>query len=143
MNKIDAHVGSKLRARRTLLGISQEQLGSVTGISFQQVQKYEKGLNRIGASRLYEFAKALSVEVAYFFDGFEDNNSQKPNSLGSNTQMGFSDNDSEFKYDTNIQINSKEIMTLVRAYTSIKDNKLRKKIFSLIITITKNALEEE
>jgi transcriptional regulator with XRE-family HTH domain len=62
-------VGSRLKLRRTLLGISQEQLGETVGLSFQQIQKYERGANRISASRLFEFARELKVPVAYFFEG--------------------------------------------------------------------------
>src|SRR4026207_616657 len=65
---VDVHVGARMRQRRTLLGMSQEKLGAAVGLTFQQVQKYERGGNRIGSSRLYEFAKVLDVPVSYFFD---------------------------------------------------------------------------
>lgn len=68
---IDRHVGARLRSRRTLLGLSQQQVGERAGITFQQVQKYENGVNRIGASRLYVISGALSVPVGYFFEGLE------------------------------------------------------------------------
>src|SRR6185369_2529188 len=64
---VDVHVGSRVRLRRTLLGMSQEKLGTAIGLTFQQIQKYERGSNRIGSSRLYEFAKVLDVPVSYFF----------------------------------------------------------------------------
>ncbi|HEX2859317.1 MAG TPA: helix-turn-helix domain-containing protein [Alphaproteobacteria bacterium] len=67
---IDTHVGQRLKARRQLLGFSQEKLGSAVGVSFQQVQKYESGANRVGASRLMQLAKVLGTSVAYFFEGF-------------------------------------------------------------------------
>jgi transcriptional regulator with XRE-family HTH domain len=67
---IDAHVGQRLKARRQLLGMSQEKLGNAVGVSFQQVQKYESGANRVGASRLLQLGKVLGTSVAYFFDGF-------------------------------------------------------------------------
>lgn len=67
-NPIDAHVGSRVRLRRMLMGMSQERLGESMGLTFQQVQKYEKGANRIGASRLHHIAKILDVPVGYFFD---------------------------------------------------------------------------
>src|SRR5213079_845292 len=63
---VDVHVGARMRQRRTLLGMSQEKLGTAVGLTFQQIQKYERGSNRIGSSRLFEFAKALAVPVAYF-----------------------------------------------------------------------------
>src|SRR5579885_2289914 len=66
-NPIDVHVGSRVRLRRNMLGMSQEKLGQAIGLTFQQVQKYERGTNRIGASRLHELAQALDVPVAFFF----------------------------------------------------------------------------
>lgn len=70
--RIDLHVGSRVRERRVSLGLSQERLGASLGLTFQQVQKYERGANRIGAGRLFEIARILEVPVAFFFDGFED-----------------------------------------------------------------------
>ena len=67
-NPVDIHVGSRIRLRRTLLGMSQEKLGSAISLTFQQVQKYERGTNRVGSSRLYQLAKVLNVPVSFFFD---------------------------------------------------------------------------
>ena len=71
-NPIDIHVGSRVRFRRMLLGMSQEKLGELLGLTFQQVQKYEKGINRIGASRLFEIANVLGVNVQFFYDDAPD-----------------------------------------------------------------------
>ena len=65
---VDVHVGTRMRQRRTLLGMSQEKLGKAVGLTFQQIQKYERGANRMGSSRLYEFARVLDVPISYFFD---------------------------------------------------------------------------
>src|SRR5216684_737109 len=65
---IDVHVGSRIRLRRTLLGLSQERLGDALGLTFQQVQKYERGANRVGASRLFDLSRVLDVPISYFFD---------------------------------------------------------------------------
>lgn len=73
---VDIHVGKKVREARNLEGLSQEELGKKLGISFQQVQKYEKGSNRIGSSRLYEISRALETPIEYFFDGIEDDKPQ-------------------------------------------------------------------
>jgi transcriptional regulator with XRE-family HTH domain len=70
-NPIDKHVGARVRLRRTPVGMSQERLGDALGLTFQQVQKYEKGTNRIGASRLHDIAAVLGVEVEFFFQGLE------------------------------------------------------------------------
>lgn len=69
---VDVYVGSRIRLRRTLLGMSQERLGTALGLTFQQVQKYERGANRVGASRLYDLARVLDVPIAFFFDGMPD-----------------------------------------------------------------------
>src|SRR5471032_1999010 len=70
---VDVHVGARMRQRRTLLGMSQEKLGTAVGLTFQQIQKYERGSNRIGSSRLFEFSKVLDVPVSYFFDEMPSN----------------------------------------------------------------------
>src|ERR671924_1655073 len=67
-NPIDVHVGSRIRLRRTLLGMSQQKLGEAIGLTFQQVQKYERGANRVGSSRLYDLSRVLDVPVSYFFE---------------------------------------------------------------------------
>lgn len=69
---IDRHVGARIRMRRKILGVSQERLADSLGLTFQQVQKYEKGANRVSASKLYEIAAALQTQVAYFFEGLAD-----------------------------------------------------------------------
>ena len=71
-NAVDVHVGKRVRLRRTLMGMSQEQLGASLNITFQQVQKYERGTNRISASRLYELGRILDVQVSYFYEGMTD-----------------------------------------------------------------------
>src|ERR1700748_3815102 len=72
-NPVDVHVGSRVRLRRTLLGMSQEKLGEAIGLTFQQVQKYERGANRIGASRLFDLSRVLDVPVSFFFDEMSEN----------------------------------------------------------------------
>jgi transcriptional regulator with XRE-family HTH domain len=71
-NFVDAHVGNRVRLRRQLIGMSQEKLGELLGITFQQVQKYEKGSNRVSASRLHKMSKVLSVPIQYFFEGLQE-----------------------------------------------------------------------
>ncbi len=77
-NPIDIHVGKRLRLRRTLLGMSQERLGELLGLTFQQVQKYERGANRIGSSRLFELGQILDVPVSFFFDDLPDEAAGRP-----------------------------------------------------------------
>ncbi len=115
---VDIHVGKKLRARRTVLGMSQEAIGEAVGITFQQVQKYERGLNRIGSSRLYEFSCLLGVNVSHFFEGLQKSLSEVA------TEESVSEH-----------LNNKEILTLVRAYSGIKAPSLQKKMLSLLKTM--------
>lgn len=114
IDPVDAHVGARLRLRRALVGLSQEQLGSAVGISFQQVQKYERGMNRMAASRLYQFANLLYIPVSYFFDEMDGRDKQ--------TELSIKED----------KFYSRETLTLIRAYYAVPDKKQREKIVSLI-----------
>jgi len=122
---VDIHVGKRLRSRRTILGMSQEEIGEAVGITFQQVQKYERGLNRIGSSRLYEFSCLLGVSVSYFFEDIKANT----NSAG---EFSLAEDGSSFEHE---QFNNKEVLTLVRSYYGINDPQVRKKVLALIKTL--------
>jgi transcriptional regulator with XRE-family HTH domain len=126
---IDAHVGSRVRLRRTLLGMSQEKLGDALGLTFQQVQKYERGVNRIGASRLFDLARVLDVPIGFFFDDL-------PPEMGGNAAVrsrpalfGFAET-SDGLEDENM--NKRETLELVRAYYRINEAGVRKRVFDLI-----------
>jgi transcriptional regulator with XRE-family HTH domain len=126
---IDAHVGSRVRLRRTLLGMSQEKLGEALGLTFQQVQKYERGVNRIGASRLFDLARVLDVPIGFFFDDL-------PPEMGGNVAVrsrpalyGFAEAQDRFEDDN---MNKRETLELVRAYYRITDPAVRKRVFDLI-----------
>lgn len=125
MNPIDAHVGARVRLRRMLIGMSQERLGELLGVTFQQVQKYEKGANRIGASRLYEVSRILDVPVQFFFDDMPDEGFRpiaRPH--------GFTESDSEpFVMDF---VSSPEGLALNRAYASITGPRLRRRVLDLV-----------
>lgn len=118
-NPIDIHVGKRIRLRRSILGMSQENLAEVLGITFQQVQKYEKGINRTSASRLYEIGKALNVNVAFFYEGLE----------GGELAYGFAEDSEEYAAEG---VKNRESMALHRAYYQISDPKIRKKALELI-----------
>ncbi|MFS2325689.1 MULTISPECIES: helix-turn-helix domain-containing protein [Brucella] len=120
-NPIDVHVGSRIRLRRNMLGLSQEKLGESLGITFQQIQKYEKGTNRVGASRLQAISAILTVPVSFFFE-------DAPGS--SATQAGFAE-DNEATYVVDF-LNSNEGVQLTRAFTKISDPKVRRKIIDLV-----------
>ena len=120
-NPTDIHVGGRIRMRRNILGMSQEKLGESLGITFQQIQKYEKGTNRVGASRLQAIASILDVPVAFFFAEVPGQDSPLD---------GLSDSDgARFVIDF---VNSGEGLQLNRAFARIADAKVRRKVVELV-----------
>lgn len=128
---VDEHVGARLRQRRTILGWSQEKLADSVSITFQQVQKYERGLNRISAGRLFQFSNVLSVPVSYFFDELENASGQVTGTYG------FSEKDQE-PYQSENLFEKKETIDLIRAYYAIKDEKVRKDLLKLVKSMSAN-----
>ncbi len=129
---IDVHVGSRIRLRRTLLGMSQERLGEALGLTFQQVQKYERGVNRVGASRLFDLSRVLDVPISFFFDDMPDSLVSTYGGQVSRRLTGFSESHDAFADDT---LNRRETLELVRAYYRITDPAVRKRVFDLIKTM--------
>jgi transcriptional regulator with XRE-family HTH domain len=134
-NSVDENVGMQLRQRRSLLGLSQEKLAEQVGITFQQIQKYENGANRVSASRLYEFSKVLDIPVAFFFENFNKTNDRKNIGLAENDQSPFEGQDDV--------MNRKETLELVRVYYSIKNPKLRKDLFKLVKSMAENLKNQD
>ncbi len=139
---IDRHVGRQLKNRRSLLGISQEKLADAVGVTFQQVQKYERGANRISASRLFSFSRILDVSIDFFYEGIESNNNSK-----NHKNLGMSDNDqdeSDTKPTSKASILTEDIMSkketldLVRTYYSVENPKQRKEMLKFLKTMAKN-----
>jgi transcriptional regulator with XRE-family HTH domain len=128
---IDIHVGGRVRLRRTLLGMSQEKLGEALGLTFQQVQKYERGVNRIGASRLFDLARILDVPIGFFFDDMPDALGGSMNTV--RRAIGFAEQQDGFEDDT---LHRRETLELVRAYYRITDTSVRKRVFELIKSLT-------
>ncbi len=124
IHPIDRHVGSRLRMRRNMVGISQDELGKAVGITFQQIQKYERGTNRIGSSRLYEIAKVLNVPVSFFFEQFSDEE-------GGEKATAFAENQGD-SYESESCYSNKETMALIQAYYRITDVRIRQKVLALI-----------
>ena len=116
-NPIDIHVGTRLRLRRTLLGLSQETLGEAVGITFQQLQKYERGANRISASRLFNLSQVLGVPVSFFFEDL---------STGETPARRAATNEVDLE-----AMARRETLELVRAYYRITDPAIRKRAFDL------------
>lgn len=117
-NPVDVHVGSRVRLRRLLLGLSQDKLGEELGVTFQQVQKYERGANRIGASRLFRVSQVLGVPVSFFFEGLE-----------AGEVAGFAEGDQTPLIDD--FINSSEGVALASAFAQIRDPAVRRKLLEL------------
>lgn len=115
-NYIDRHVGNRVRMRRLLIGMSQEKLGELLGITFQQVQKYEKGSNRVSASRLYYLAQILGVPVQFFFDELPETGGQPGMS-----EVGMTD-----------LLSSSEVSQLARAFSEINDPVARRAIMGMV-----------
>ncbi|MDH4411957.1 MAG: helix-turn-helix domain-containing protein [Rhizobium sp.] len=130
-NPIDIHVGSRIRLRRTMLGMSQEKLGESLGITFQQIQKYEKGTNRVGASRLQNISNILTVPVSFFF---EDAPGDQPSSSGMAEASS-----SNYVVDF---LSSSEGLQLNRAFVKIGDAKVRRKIVDLVKALAAEADSE-
>lgn len=124
-NPVDVHVGGRVRLRRMLLGMSQEKLGESLGLTFQQVQKYEKGANRIGASRLFELARILGVNVQYFFEELSGPEAALAKGAGGFAETSGDDYLIEF-------LNSREGIELNRAFLRIKDPRARRAVLELV-----------
>jgi len=122
---IDVHVGKRVRKRRTFLGKSQTNIGEALGLTFQQIQKYERGANRIGSSRLLKLSKLLKVPVVYFFEEMPDQLRRDALSFKGEKPEPFDQN----------QLSTDETLELVRSYYKIKNPKVRKRIFEFIKSV--------
>ena len=120
LNSVDVYVGARLRMRRAMMGMSQSKLGSVLGVTFQQIQKYEKGVNRISASRLKQAAGAFDVDVDWFYEGGPAEHGAKPGLAEGTRSL-----DVQF-------LSTTEGFKLNRAFTRIRDPKIRRKIIDLV-----------
>jgi transcriptional regulator with XRE-family HTH domain len=128
-NPTDKHVGSRVRMRRMMLGMSQEKLGDALGLTFQQVQKYEKGTNRIGASRLQQIAHILQVQVSFFFEGAPSVQSlMRPEGMAEAPSPTYV---SDF-------LATSDGLALTKAFMRIGDSKLRRRIVDLVEQIAGN-----
>jgi transcriptional regulator with XRE-family HTH domain len=121
-NPIDIHVGTRVRLRRMMLGLSQEKLGDSLGITFQQIQKYEKGTNRVSASRLQHIARVLSVPIPFFFEGAPEGSGEQPTGIA-----GPKSNHYALDF-----LSSAEGLRLNKAFIRIKDTNVRRTIIDLV-----------
>lgn len=142
-DNVDVHVGQRLRIRRSLMGMSQEKLAESIGLTFQQIQKYERGTNRVSAGRLYQFSKILGVPIAYFYEQFGDIFPTK-----TITKYGLSDQDQEPfagipptspSGEEPDLMKRRETIDLVRSYYAIEDLKVRKDVLKLMKSMANKA----
>jgi transcriptional regulator with XRE-family HTH domain len=128
---IDGHVGRRLKQRRTIMGLSQEAVAKAVGITFQQVQKYEKGSNAMNSGRLYEFSRFMHVPVAYFFEDIEK-------SVGShNMASGFAET-SAASFDHESVASDRESLEVMKSFKKIKEPIIRKRLADLLRAVAEN-----
>ncbi len=141
-NPIDVHVGNRIRLRRTLLGYSQEKLASLLGLTFQQVQKYERGNNRVGASRLWDISNVLNVPISFFYEDMDKEVAQQsPRAFSApETTLCFEERHDEIDMDP---MKRQETLELVKAYYRIPNRKAAKYLFDLIVTMSKSTSDKD
>lgn len=137
-NPIDIHVGKRIRIRRNLLGWSQEKLGDMLGLTFQQVQKYEKGLNRVSASRLWDFSVVLEIPVSFFYDDMgKDIAKQSPRMFSNpDADLTLREDMASFNIDP---LRKQETLELVRAYYKINNRQAAKHLYDLMISLSRSS----
>ncbi len=137
-NPIDVHVGTRIRLRRNVLGYTQEKLATMLGLTFQQVQKYERGFNRVGASRLWDIGNVLGVNISFFYEDMDQEVSlQSPRTFMTAETPIMTLNEDKPKID-NDPMKRKETLELVNAYYRINNRKAAKHLFDLIVTMSKS-----
>lgn len=130
---VDVHVGQRIRRRRWMVGMTQQQLGEAVGIKFQQIQKYETGMNRVSASRLYEISKALDVPVAFFFEAVDDPANENETADDANVEAV-----EKSEAPAADLFTDKEALELVRCYFRLPEEP-RRRLFELTRSLTKAA----
>lgn len=134
---VDKHVGKRLKIRRNLMGMSQDDLAREIGVTFQQIQKYEHGTNRISAGKLFEFAEVMNVMVDFFFEGLPGYDTGMANAVSDNAQTQFGDTGKSTHL--NQVFDNKETMDLVRAYYAIEDEKVRHRLLQFIKSVAESS----
>ena len=138
-NPIDVHIGSRIRLRRNILHLTQQNLADLLGLTFQQVQKYEKGINRVGAGRLWDISRVLEVPMAFFFDDMDESIVDS-----NNGGMVISNNIKKRYFAENRRtpgedpMNKKETLELVRAYYKIPNRSVAKELLNLMVMLSKS-----
>lgn len=134
-NPVDIHVGKKIRLRRLLLSLSQEKLGEMAGLTFQQIQKYESGRNRISASRLWDISQLLSVPITYFFSDMDEQvRNQSPRFMGCNNIVEHDEH--EITYSSPDPMYEEKAMIIVSAYNSISSRETADVVMKLLMELS-------
>ncbi len=136
-NPIDIHVGKRIRIRRNLLGWSQEKLGDLLGLTFQQIQKYEKGLNRVSASRLWDFSVVMDTPVSFFYDDMDKTVAKQSPRMFSNPESEILLNEEMEVFNVDPML-KEETLELVRAYYKINNRQAARHLFDLIVAMSKS-----
>mgnify|MGYP004650171827 FL=1 len=138
-NPVDVHVGNRIRLRRTILHITQQQMAEMLGLTFQQIQKYEKGMNRVGASRLWDISRVLEVPMGFFFEDMDEdvvkNSPRMLNKNQSEKNYFFEEDRRSFDDDP---MKRKETLELVRAYYKIPNRSIARNLFNLMVALSKS-----
>ncbi len=134
-NRIDLHIGLRIRMRRRMLGMSQNRLGAEVGVTFQQIQKYERGSSRVGASRLFDLSEVLEVPVSFFFEGIEPTRRGVMAPPAAPPAV-------EIRQATGPAAENRETLTLVNAYCRIGDPGLRRRVVKLVKSIAQSGAED-
>lgn len=130
VESIDHHVGKRLRMRRIMMGLSQHDLGVAVNVSIQQIQKYEKAINRISSGKLHNFSKLLKVPVSYFFDDMSNEDSGGDSALAEEPQA----------YVVDEHATEREVVSLIKYFNSIQDTSVRKKVVDIAKTLANSNL---
>ncbi len=125
VDAVDTHVGKKIKNRRIMLGMSQQELGDAIGVSIQQIQKYEKATNRVSSGKLYNFASYLNVPILYFFEGYEADDAK---------ELVTSENVESYVEEDKVP--EREVLNLIKSFNEIEDPKVRKKIIELTKSVS-------
>lgn len=139
LNPIDVHIGSRIKLRRNILHLTQQNLADLLGLTFQQVQKYEKGLNRVGAGRLWDISRVLDVSMDFFFEDMNDGLADFNNGdlvISNNIKKRYLSENRRSPGDD--PMNKKETLELVRAYYKISNRKVAKELFNLMVMLSKS-----
>ncbi len=138
-NPVDVHVGNRIRLRRTILHITQQQMAEMLGLTFQQIQKYEKGMNRVGASRLWDISRVLEVPMGFFFEDMDEevakNSPRMLNKDQSERDFYFEEDRRTFDDDP---MKRRETLELVRAYYKIPNRSIARNLFNLLVALSKS-----